>query len=193
MSTSNSRNYHPGSPRRVALSRDGKRWSLTFVREFPQAPAALWSALTDPAELPHWAPYTANSDLGTVGPATLIMTDGDERTEVDGRVLRADQPTRADLPTRADGPTLLEHAWGDDVLRWDLLETGSGTLLTLRHTLDDKNTAAMMAAGWHMCLDVAEGYLAGNGIGPIVGSDALNYGWSDLNRQYAAKLGVKAI
>lgn len=181
MTTSNSRDYRPGPLRRVELSPDGKRWSLTFVREFPQAPAALWSALTDLHELPRWAPYTASRDLGAIGPATVIMTDGDERTAVDGRV------------TRAERPTVLEHAWGDDVLRWDLQETGSGTLLTLRHTLDDKNTAAMMAVGWHMCLDVAEEFLEGSRLGPIVGADALNYGWSDLNQQYAAKFGVEAV
>ncbi|WP_257015786.1 hypothetical protein [Rhodococcus sp. ACS1] len=63
----------------------------------------------------------------------------------------------------------------------------------MRHTLDDQRTAAMTAAGWHMCLDVAEALLDGNPIGPIVGADAMNYGWRALNEQYSERLGVEPI
>ncbi|AWK74366.1 ATPase [Rhodococcus oxybenzonivorans] len=173
--------YRPGPLGRAETTPDGDRWTLTFVREFPHSPSALWTALTDPAELPQWAPYTASRNLGTLGPATLVMVDGEERTELDGNV------------TRADAPHILEHAWGDDVLHWQIDETESGTRLTLRHTLDDKRTTAMTAAGWHMCFDVAEALLGGSPIGPIVGGDAMNYGWRELNEQYSALLGVEPI
>jgi hypothetical protein len=47
-----------------------------------------------------------------------------------------------------------------------------------------------VAAGWHLCLDVAEHLLDGQPIGPIRGQDALNYGWDELNDGYAKKLGI---
>ncbi|MDV7087188.1 SRPBCC family protein [Rhodococcus sp. IEGM 248] len=175
------RDYRPGPLRHVEARPDGTRWALTFVREFTHSPSTLWTALTDPGELPLWAPYTADRNLGTVGPATLIMVDGQNRTELDGTV------------TRADSPHVLEHAWGDDVLLWTIDETDAGTRLTLRHTLDDQHTAAMTAAGWHMCLDVADALLDGNPIGPIVGAEAMNYGWRELNEQYSTRLGVEPI
>ncbi|RZL74776.1 MAG: SRPBCC family protein [Rhodococcus sp. (in: high G+C Gram-positive bacteria)] len=175
------RDYRPGPLRHVEASPDGSRWALTFVRDFTHSAPALWTALTDPGELPQWAPYTADRDLGSVGPATLIMIDGRDRIELDGTV------------TRADAPHVLEHGWGDDVLLWTVEATDAGTRLTLRHTLDDQRTTAMTAAGWHMCLDVAEALLDGNPIGPIVGADAMNYGWRELNEQYSERLGVEPI
>jgi hypothetical protein len=45
-----------------------------------------------------------------------------------------------------------------------------------------------VAAGWHICLDVAERNLAGEPIGRIVGEAARDYGWEQLNDAYAAEL-----
>ena len=45
-----------------------------------------------------------------------------------------------------------------------------------------------MAAGWHVCLDVAEHLLDGAPIGPIRGAEARNFGWDQLNESYAKKL-----
>jgi hypothetical protein len=47
-----------------------------------------------------------------------------------------------------------------------------------------------VAAGWHLCLLVAEHLLDGQPIGPIRGTDARNYGWDELHDAYAAKLGI---
>lgn len=76
------------------------------------------------------------------------------------------------------------------MLRWELAEHDGGTRLRLTHRLPERAVAAQLAAGWHLCLDVAAELLAGSPIGPIVGAAALNYGWSDLNRRYSERLGV---
>ena len=68
--------------------------------------------------------------------------------------------------------------------------TGTGTRLTLRHTVEDRQWVPKVAAGWHLCLDVAEHLLDGDPVGPIRGADARNYGWDELNEAYAAKLGL---
>lgn len=173
------RDYRPGPLQRVELAADGKRWALTFSRDFRQAPESGWSALTEPDEHARWSPYIANRSLTSTGPALLLMTDGDETTELDGTV------------TIADAPKLLEHAWATDVLRWQLDPTDNGgTRLTLTHTTDERESTAMLAAGWHIGLDVAALALDGTPIDRIVGGDAFDYGWRDLNVEYSAQLGV---
>ncbi|MEU7629668.1 SRPBCC family protein [Nocardia sp. NPDC049220] len=175
------RHYHPSPLRPVEIVSDGTRFALVFTREFPHRPESVWSALTDPDELRHWAPYTADRPLHTPGPVTLIMTDSHTRTELHGQV------------TVAEPPALLEFTWGADLLRWDLSPHGAATTLRLTHWLADRAMAAMMAAGWHICLDVAAELLAGSPIGPIVGAEAMNHGWAELNKQYSDRLGIEAI
>jgi uncharacterized protein YndB with AHSA1/START domain len=152
-------------------------WTLIFVRELRQAPAVVWAALTSPDELDQWAPFTAARDLGTAGETVLTLVDGPDRTDVAASVLRA------------EAPVLLEYTWGDDRLRWELEPSGDGTRLTLRHTLAQPDLDAMVAAGWHLCLDVLRHLLDGRPTGVIRGRDALDHGWEELRDGYAAKLG----
>jgi uncharacterized protein YndB with AHSA1/START domain len=160
----------------VTASEDDGRWTLVFVRELRHRPEKVWAALTDPAQLAKWAPFSPDRDLGHTGEATLTMLGGG---------------TAQDLPasvTRADAPTWLEYTWGDDRLRWELEAIDSGTRLTLHHTVQGPDFLSKVAAGWHLCLVVAERLLDGDEIGPIVGEDARNYGWDRLNESYAEQL-----
>jgi uncharacterized protein YndB with AHSA1/START domain len=152
---------------------DGAGWTLIFVRRLRQPPAAVWTALTDPAEMDRWAPFTG--DLAHLGETTLTMIDGDDRTETPATVLRCEPPA------------LLEHTWGADRLRWELSAAGSGTRLTLRHTLAEPGMDAMVAAGWHLCADVLQRLLDGEPVTAIRGRDALNHGWAELRDAYASK------
>jgi len=160
-----------------AVEADG-RWTHVLRRRLRHPRPTVWSALTDPAQLAAWAPYTSDRDLGRTGEATLTMVDGS---------------TTVDLPAqieRAEPPVLLEYSWGDDLLRWELEEDGDATLLTLRHTVSGQEWLTRAAAGWHLCLAVAERLLDGDPVGPIVGEDARNHGWDELHDAYAAQLGV---
>lgn len=154
------------------------RWTLVFIRDLRHPPEKVWAALTDPAQLNAWAPYLAGRDLSEPGDVTLTMVDGDTREPLPARV------------TRAERPSLLEYTWGTDLLRWELTPTGTGTRLVLRHTVTDQDWLPKVAAGWHLCLDVAERLLDGDPVGPIRGSDALKHGWDDLRQGYATKLGL---
>jgi hypothetical protein len=51
---------------------------------------------------------------------------------------------------------------------------------------------AKVAAGWHLCLVVADQLLSGDPVGPIVGEEAMQFGWQDLHDRYAAELGTDA-
>jgi uncharacterized protein YndB with AHSA1/START domain len=161
----------------VSTEPDRDGWTLIFIREFRQAPAAVWRALTDPAELDQWAPFTAARDLSEPGGTTLTMVDGDERTPMAATV------------TEAVEPELLEYTWGDDRLRWELEPSGDGTRLTLRHTLRKPGLEPMIAAGWHLCFEVLDHLLAGHPVGVIRGRDAMDHGWEELRDGYAGKLG----
>jgi uncharacterized protein YndB with AHSA1/START domain len=178
----------------VALDiRDG-RSTVVFTRDFLDAPDRVWIALTDPEQLALWAPHTADRNLSSVGKVVFTMLggvdDGTPAFDVPGAVLIADKPTT------------LEHSWGTDVLDWRLaavaavaavnaVDEAAGSRLTLRHTLSDPEMASAVAAGWHLCLEVADAVLAGKPTSPVRGSEALKHGWQDLNERYAAALGVE--
>jgi uncharacterized protein YndB with AHSA1/START domain len=168
--------FDPGPPSEVDCERDGDRWTLVFVRDLRYGREQVWAALTEPARLAEWAPFSADRDLDRSGVATLTMIDGD---------------TAEDLPAEvrlADRPKLLEYPRGSDVLRWELDETATGTRLTLRHSGDDPDALPKAAAGWHLCLVVAERRLAGEQVGPIRGQGAMAYGWQALHDAYADRL-----
>jgi uncharacterized protein YndB with AHSA1/START domain len=159
----------------ASLAQSGDAWTLIFIREFRHAPASVWQALTDPAELDQWAPFAADRDLGTTGETTLTMIDRDTRMPMASTVLAA-------VP-----PRLLEYIWGDDRLRWELEPSGGGTRLTLRHTLSTPDMSAMVAAGWHICLTVLDHLLSGRPVGVIRGQDAMEHDFERLRDGYAEK------
>ena len=170
--------FEPGPLSDVESRASGDRWTLGFVRELRHPPEKVWAALTDPAQLREWSPFVADRDLGRPGAATLTMIDGDVTEDLPAKV------------TRAEPPRLLEYSWGGDLLRWELTPTDRGTRVTLEHTVEGRDWMPKAAAGWHLCLDVAERLLDGHPVGPIRGGDARNYGWDELNDAYAAKLRV---
>ena len=50
----------------------------------------------------------------------------------------------------------------------------------------------MGAAGWHVCFDVLERFLAGESIGRIVGPDAMKLGgWQRLHAEYAKQFAAE--
>lgn len=168
--------FDPGPLADVHTEQGEGTWTLVLTRELRHAPAMVWAALTEPGQLEAWAPFTTDRDLGSPGDATLTMVDGEVREDMPATVVRAEVPR------------LLEYTWGPDLLRWELEPTAAGTRLTLRHQTADPDMVPKLAAGWHLCLVVAERLLDGNPIGPIRGRDATNYGWDDLNEAYAKRL-----
>jgi uncharacterized protein YndB with AHSA1/START domain len=165
----------------VQYRAEGDRWTLVFVRDLRHAPDRVWTALTEPDQLSAWAPYTADRSLARTGDATLTMFAGADE--------EADR-----LPasvTRAEPPHLLEYTLGPDFLRWELEPVDAGTRLTLSHTVAGRDWLPKVAAGWHLCLDVAERLLDERPVTPIRGEDAMEHGWQGLHDAYAERLGVE--
>jgi hypothetical protein len=68
---------------------------------------------------------------------------------------------------------------------------GSGTRLTLWHSID-RRFISWGAAGWHICFDILDRFLADDPIGRIAGADAMKFnGWQRLVGEYAKQFGVE--
>jgi uncharacterized protein YndB with AHSA1/START domain len=173
-------NYQPGPAANVEVRRDGeKNWTIVLVRDLHHAPAKVWQALTEPAQLREWAPFDADRSLASVGPVTL-STFGAPTPHIPATHVR-----------RADAPRLLEYQWGGGDIRWQLEPLGDGTRLTLWASID-RRFVSMGAAGWHICLDVLDRFLTGAPLGRISGPDAMQLGgWQRLNAEYAQLFGVQ--
>jgi uncharacterized protein YndB with AHSA1/START domain len=171
--------YKPGPPYAEMRKQDGENWSLVLARELRHPPMKAWQALTDPAQLREWAPFDADTSLGSVGPAKLTT-------------IGAPKPmVSATQVTRAEAPKLLEYRWGDNEMRWQLEPLGSGTRLTLWTSIN-RNWIAMGAAGWQICLDVLDHFIAGDPLGRMVGPETMQLeGWQRLTAEYAKQFGVE--
>ena len=171
--------YAPGAAAGAEIRKDGANWTLVVVRELRHPPARVWRALTEPEHLREWAPFDADRSLGTEGTAMLTTVGAPAPHVTEARI------------TRADAPKTLEYTWGGKDLRWELEPLAGGTRLTLWHNIE-RRYIAMGAAGWHICLDVLDRFLAGDPIGRTVGPAAMKVeGWPRLHAEYVRLLGVE--
>ena len=166
--------YTPGPASGIHVEKNGDNWTLVVVRDLRHSPDKVWQALTDPRQLCEWAPFESDRNLGAAGTTAKLTTVGAPSPHVtDTRV------------TRAEAPRLLEYNWGGFDMRWQLEPRGTGTRLTLWTNID-RRFIAMGAAGWHVCLDVMDRFLAGTPVGRIAGMDAMKFeGWQRLNAEYS--------
>ena len=172
--------YTPGAASGAEIRKDGETWTLVLVRDLAHPPARVWEALTEPEHLREWAPFDSDRSLGAIGRAKLSAVGAPTPTVSETHV------------KRADAPKALEYTWGGGDVRWELEPLGaSGTRLTLWHNID-RRYIAMGAAGWHVCLDVMDRFLAAQPIGRIVGLEAMKFdGWQRLHVEYAKQFGVE--
>jgi uncharacterized protein YndB with AHSA1/START domain len=163
------------APVAATLTHHEGRWVLGIERHLRHARERVWRMLTQPDQLARWSPVVPDRPLDSVGPATARENPEDE--PVDATVLVCEPPVE------------LVHRSGDHILRWTLVEEPDGTLLTLEQTFDDREYAAALGAGWHICLAT----LAANEGGPdqperVVGDLAYDYGWEKLRDGYGEAL-----
>jgi uncharacterized protein YndB with AHSA1/START domain len=124
---------------------------VRFERTLDAPVAAVWRALTDPAELPEWL-AEGTIDLHVGGEVVLRFDDGEARGTV----------------TELEPGTVLAYSWreGDDHeshVRFQLDVVGDGTHLTLVHTRLPAPSAPGFGAGWHHHLDLLEALTTGAG------------------------------
>jgi uncharacterized protein YndB with AHSA1/START domain len=175
---SNREPYAPGPAADAEIRKDGENWTLVLVRDLAHPPAKVWQALTDPEHVREWAPFDPDRNLGAVGAAKLSTVGAPHVAETHVK--------------RADAPRALEYTWGGGDIRWELEPQGvAGTRLRLWHNID-RRYIAMGAAGWHVCFDVLERFLAGRPVGRMAGPEVMKFdGWQRLHAEYANRFGVE--
>ena len=175
---SNREKYVPGPATGAEVQKQGDTWTLVLVRDLRHPPAMVWGALTEPAQLSEWAPFDADRNLGGVGPAKLTTVGAPTPMVSETNV------------TRAEAPRFLEYSWGGNALRWELEPRGGGTRLTLWHNID-RGFITWGAAGWHICFDVLDRFLAGEPLGRMVGPEVMKFeGWQRLTSEYGKQFGT---
>lgn len=177
--------YMPGPATGAHIEKSGagtgaEKWTLVVERHLRHSPEKVWKALTDPAQLSHWAPFDSDRSLDQAGATVSLNTVGTPVPMVsETKILRA------------EAPTTLEYAWGGNQMRWELEPENGGTKLTLWHNID-RGFIAMGAAGWHVCFDVMDHMLDGHPIGRIVAGDAMKFrGWQRLHAEYKKQFGLE--
>jgi uncharacterized protein YndB with AHSA1/START domain len=173
--------YIPGPAHGAQMQKkEGENWTLILVRELRHSPEKVWEALTDPEHLRQWAPFDADGNLGTVGNKVKLTTVGAPKPHVTETVV-----------WRADAPRRLGYSWGGNEMRWELEPLGGGTRLTLWTSIN-RHFIAMGAAGWHICFDVLDHFIAGDSIGRRVGPESMKFpGFQRLHGEYAKLFGVE--
>lgn len=97
--------------KRIAIEREGVH---TYVRHLPHAPAKVFRALTNEAELRAWFPAKVARGIGE---GSFVVDDGGVTRE--GRVLVFEPPHR------------LEYTFGNETLRWRIAEAPGGSVIVL--------------------------------------------------------------
>lgn len=125
------------------LITDGARPAVRLERRLPDAPAAVWQALTERDQLRFWFPSDVIVEGGVweVG-ASISFPFPPEVIDLTltGEVLEVEEPKR------------LVFSWGEETLRFELAAEDGGTRLVLIDELP-ASAAARNAAGWEACLD----------------------------------------
>lgn len=133
---------------------------LRIERRLSHPPEKVWRALTDPAHLSQWYPFTARELEPQVG-GKIVFDDG-EGTVTTGAVTEFDPPSLFEF---TEDPGEAYSNEGVNLLRFELRPDGDGCLLVFTHVFDDLPHAAANASGWLLCLDALDQVLDGRPVG----------------------------
>lgn len=146
------------------------RPTLRFERRIAHPVEAVWSAISEPAELARWFPTTVSGEMRAQGRLTFTF----EEHEL---------PPMAGDVTEFEPHRVLAFGWGEDHLRFELTPADGGAQTDLRFTvlLGSEDKAARDGAGWHVTLDALEVALGGADEGRL---EAVKDGWRQHYDEY---------
>ena len=146
------------------------RPALRFERRLAHPAAAVWAAITEPAQLVHWFPTQVSGEMHGGGHLTFTFQEHDL------------PPMQGDV-TDFDPPRSLAFWWGEDHLHFELRPAEGGAQTDLRFTvlLGTEDKAARDGAGWHVCLDGLAATLDGHGEKTVRG---VTEGWREVYEEY---------
>ena len=126
--------------------------ALRFERHYRHPLERVWRAISEADELRRWFPADVVGER-KVG-AELVFDDDAQRAAAReaGEATRADGPMFRGTVVTYDPPKVFSFTWGGELLRFELLPDGDGTVLVFTHLLSHQSVAARNGAGWHACL-----------------------------------------
>jgi uncharacterized protein YndB with AHSA1/START domain len=157
------------------LEREGDLAVLRYQRHLTQPRDVVWRAMTEPAQLASWFPTTIEGEQAP-GASLRFGFRGVNMEQMVGEMLAFDPPR------------LLEMRWGDDIVRFELSDEGTGTLLDLVVRFSEFGKAARDGAGWHVCLDRLALVLDQSHLSSWEDDD----GWRAIHPRYVSALGPEA-
>jgi len=133
-------------------------YTIRYERQSKHAPARLWRAITDSAEVSRWMSRSARIDLRVGGDYFVQFEPG--AGALDGVIVRAEPEHN------------LAYVWGLSVVEWTIEPDGDGSRYSFVHHgmsvrgLPDEEG---VASGWHVWLDDFERHLSGKAPDPEIG------------------------
>jgi uncharacterized protein YndB with AHSA1/START domain len=129
---------------------EGESATLTFQRYLGHSPERVWRALTDSDEFETWHIGTATIVGGRDG--FIEMTTGPAAFHWTGRILVWEPPDVLEYEMNAEPQEHL-HGGEQSIVRYELMRSGEGTVLTFRQARLTSRTALGFAPGTHALLD----------------------------------------
>ncbi len=157
--------------------------TLAIQRWLPGPAERIWRYLTDGDLRRKWL-AAGDMELAPGTPLELVWRNGDLSAASDPRPEGFPEEQRMQSHVIAVDPMrLLTIAWGNGGVTFELKEQGEKVLLTLTHRgLVDPSARTMIAAGWHMHLDILGAEVAETTAGSFWS------GWVKLRDQYESRL-----
>ena len=157
--------------------------TLVIQRWLPGPVERIWQYLADSD---HRAKWLAAGEMALAPGAAMELVWRNDRLSARSDPRPAGFPEEQRMESHViavDPPRSLTIAWGNGDVTFELAPRGDRVLLTLTHRgLDDRGARTMIAAGWHMHLDILRAELTG------AEADSFWSGWTQLRQAYETRL-----
>jgi len=157
--------------------------TLTIQRWLPGPVERIWTYLTDSDHRRRWL-AAGEMRLAPAASFEFVWRNGELSDPSDPRPAGFPEEARMSSHVIAVDPMrMLRIAWGKGDVTFELMPKGEKVLLTLTHRgLDDRGARTMIAAGWHMHLDIL--------VARVSGKESVSFwsGWAQLRDTYEQRL-----
>ena len=156
---------------------------LTLRRWLPGPASRIWRYLTDSDLRSRWL---ASGDMPLAPGATFELVWRNDSLSHGGDPRPEGFPEEQRMTSHVvaiDPEKLLTFAWGDGTVTFELTEKDDRVLLTVTHRgLKDANARVMIAAGWHIHVDILTDLVMERQ------AESFWSGWQRLRGEYSARL-----
>jgi uncharacterized protein YndB with AHSA1/START domain len=146
----------------ASLAPAANRFDLSIAESFGHGLEDVWQAITNASLISKWMPVqVVEMDLRRGGIGTMLNPDGSTGLS---EVTEFEPMTAFGFRAYANGQTRGDR---DNLVRFHLAPTESGTQLTVVQTIDQRLISPMVACGWEACLNALKAILGGKPYQPV--------------------------